>query len=162
LLVLAGGLTGGFLGRTMSRNRGSVIVGMALGALAGAAGDYMSALRQHRPSTAESAVCEMAGYLCQHLSEEVTAYLSGLSETETVRAWAEGYVSPAPEERFRLEVAYEAARCLVPDCGDEMTRSWFFGMNPLLQDTAPAYVLRNWSRESWATVLTAAQEFAEI
>lgn len=139
-------------------------MGAALGALAGAAGDYMSAQRQfreHRQLT-DPAVCEMAEYLCEHLSEEVTAYLSGLSETKTVRAWAEGEISPAPEERFRLEVAYWAARCLVPDCGDEMTRSWFFGMNPSLEDTAPAYVLRNWNRGSWANVLTAAQEFAEI
>jgi hypothetical protein len=125
----------------------------------------MSALRQlreHRRAAVEPAVCEMVGYLCKHLSEEVTAYLSGLSETKTVRAWVEGDVSPAPEELFRLEVAYEATRCLVPDCGDDMTRSWFFGMNRSLQDTAPAYVLRNWNRESWSGVLTAAQEFAEI
>lgn len=164
LLALAGGLTGALLGGVLSRNRSSMLVGGTLGVLAGAAGDYMNALRQHRDHRpfAEPAVCEMAGYLCEHLTEEVTAYLSGLNETGTVRAWVEGYVVPAPEERVRLEVAYAAARCLVPDCGDEMTRSWFFGMNPSLQDTAPAYVLRNWSRESWATVVTAAQEFAEI
>lgn len=167
LLVLAGGLTGGLLGRTMSRNRGSVIVGMALGALAGAAGDYMSALRQHRAlrqqATDEAAVSEMAGYLCQHLSEEVTAYLSGLSETETVRAWARrGTLVPDPEQLSRLEVAYGAALCLVPVCKDEMTRTWFFGMNRSLREKAPAYVLRHWSSAERAAVLSAAQQFAEI
>jgi len=164
-LVLAGSLTGGLLGGAVSRNRGSIAVGVALGALAGAAGDYMNALRQlreHRQATADPAICEMVGYLCEHLSEEVTAYLSGLSETKTVRAWAEGDVSPAPEERFRLEVAYEAARCLVPGCGDDMTRSWFFGMNRSLRETAPAYVLRNSSREDQELVLSAARQFAEI
>lgn len=122
----------------------------------------MSVLRQHRQAIAESAVSEMAGYLCQHLSEEVTAYLSGLNETETVRAWTRGALVPDPEQLSRLEVAYGAALCLVPVCKDEMTRTWFFGMNRSLREKAPAYVLRHWSSEERAAVLSAAQQFAEI
>lgn len=105
---------------------------------------------------------QVTSYLGRHLGESVTAYLSGVDDPALARAWAQGAAVPAPEQWERLQAAYESAVCLVDECGDEMTRSWFFGMNNSLRDTAPAYVLRHWSREDWASVVEAAQEFAEI
>lgn len=105
---------------------------------------------------------EIAAYLCRHLGEGVTAYLSGVDDPALARGWAQGGTLPAPEQWERLQAAHEAALCLVEDCGDDMTRSWFFGMNSSLRETAPAYVLRHWSRKDWASVVEAAQEFAEI
>lgn len=107
-------------------------------------------------------VPEMVDYLCEHLSPEVTSYLSGLDEPDTVRAWARGNVLPNPKEASRLEVAYKATQCLVRVCGDEMTRTWFFGMNRTLQNRAPAYALRHWSPGDRIFVLSAAEQFAEI
>ena len=107
-------------------------------------------------------ISEITSYLADHLGPEVTAYLSGRDSSEVVQAWTQGRVTPDPKERARLEVAFKATQCLVAVCGDEMTRSWFFGMNEALRDTAPAYVLRHGSREDWAIVLSAAQQFAEI
>jgi hypothetical protein len=107
-------------------------------------------------------VREMAEYLCGHLSPEVTAYLSGLDEPDTVQAWAQGQIQPSAEEKSRLEVAYRASQRLVQACGDDMARTWFFGTNRALRNTAPAYVLRHWSRKERASVLSAAQQFAEI
>jgi hypothetical protein len=107
-------------------------------------------------------VPEITRYLSDLLGESVTAYLSGLDGTNMVRAWSRGFAEPSPDQLERLRVAYEAAQCLVVECGEAMTRSWFFGTNPSLHDTAPAYVLRHWEPRSWESVLSAAQEFAEL
>jgi hypothetical protein len=43
-----------------------------------------------------------------------------------------------------------------------MTRTWFFGTNRSLRNTAPAYVLRYWPCHERDAVFPAAQQFAEI
>jgi hypothetical protein len=155
LLMVAGCLAGGLLGGVMSRSRGSVAFGLALGALGGAVGDYMLKLKRDCSSQ------ELAQFLGERLGEDVTAYLSGIENPEIVRAWALGQEQPSPEEMSRLRVAYEATRCLSDVYGDVTIRSWFFGMNPWLEDCAPAYVLRHLNGETRDLVLSAAQEFAE-
>jgi hypothetical protein len=157
LLMVAGCLAGGLLGGVVSRSRGSVAFGLALGALGGAVGDYMVNLQRNEWSHGR----KLAEFLGEHLGEDVTAYLSGIEDPEMVRAWALGQAQPGPEEMSRLLVAYEATQCLSEILGDVMIRSWFFGMNPLLQDRAPAYILRYLEGEERHLVLSAAQEFAE-
>lgn len=156
LLMVAGCLAGGLLGGVVSRSRGSVAFGLALGALGGAVGDYMVNLQRNEWSHRK-----LVEFLGEHLGEDVTAYLSGIEDPETVRAWAQGQVQPSPDEMSRLVIAYEATQCLSDVCGDTMIRSWFFGMNPMLEDRAPAYVLRHLKGEDLEIVLSAAQEFAE-
>lgn len=154
---MAGCLAGGLLGRVVSRSHGSVAFGLALGALGGAVGDYMVNLQRNEWSNGR----KLAEFLGEHLGEDVTAYLSGIEDPEMVRAWALGHAQPGPEEMSRLRVAYEATRCLSDVYGDVTIRSWFFGMNPWLEDCAPAYVLRHLNGETRDLVLSAAQEFAE-
>jgi hypothetical protein len=107
-------------------------------------------------------ISDVAEYLCVHLGDDVTAYISGIEDPELVHAWAQGSRVPGAEERARLEAAFEASKRLVPVCGDRMTRSWFFGTNRALGNTAPAYVLRYRNQEDRASVISAAQVFAEI
>lgn len=104
---------------------------------------------------------EVLGYLQEHLGPEVTAYLSGADSLALVERWTEGTAQPQASHEVRLRPAYEAARYVVEAYGDETARQWFFGMNPSLQDTAPAYVLRHGPPEQWEVVVPAAMEFVE-
>lgn len=104
---------------------------------------------------------EVLIYLQEHLGSDVTAYLSGADSPNLVERWAEGTVRPQASHELRLRPAYEAARYVVEAYDDETARQWFFGMNPSLQDTAPAYVLRHGSPEQWDVVVPAAMEFVE-
>lgn len=113
-----------------------------------------------KPTGAE--IPEIVGYLAEHLSPQVTAYLSGIEDPRLVMQWAAGEARPAPLSRSRLCSAYEATRHIVDAYGDETAQMWFFGTNPVLGDEAPAYVLRHGeSPEDWRFVIPAAQEFAE-
>ena len=45
----------------------------------------------------------------------------------------------------------------------ETAQSWFSGMNPWLDDEAPAYVLRHSNEaDAWESVVEAAEEFVEF
>lgn len=104
-----------------------------------------------RRRAAERPGVEELGYLQAHLGPEATAYLSG----PDAQAAEDLEVS-------RLRTAYEAVRYVVEAYDDETAAAWFFGMNPALEDKAPAYVLRHGdSPEQWSSVLPAAMEFVE-
>jgi hypothetical protein len=100
-------------------------------------------------------------YLQEHLGSEMTAYVSGADNPTLVSKWVDGTARPQPSHEVRLRPAYEAARYVVEAYGDETARQWFFGINPSLQDTAPAYVLRHGPPAQWEVVVPAALEFVE-
>ena len=107
-------------------------------------------------------ISHLARFLQDHLGQRMTAYLSGIRDPKMVGQWAAGKVQPRPLPSFRLRSAYQAARYLVDAYGDETARAWFFGMNPSLDDEAPAYVLRHGSTpDDWRYVVAAAKEFVE-
>jgi hypothetical protein len=104
---------------------------------------------------------EVLFYLRDHLGSEVTAYLSGADSPDLFARWVEGGAQPQADHEQRLRPAYEAARSIVQAYDDETARQWFGGMNPSLEDTAPAYVLRHGSPKQWGSVVSAAMEFVE-
>jgi hypothetical protein len=107
-----------------------------------------------RRRTVERPGTEALGYLKKHLGQAATTYLCECDALE----------SPASQdlEESRLVAAYEAVRPVVEAYDDETAVAWFFGMNPSLQDRAPAYVLRHGSGpEQWRSVAPAAMEFVE-
>ncbi len=112
-------------------------------------------------SEVEEALSEVLIYLQEHLGSEMTAYLSGAESPDVVQQWSKGTAQPQPTHEIRLRPAYTAARYVVDAYGDETARQWFFGRNPSLHDTAPAYVLRHGPPEKWAVVVPAAMEFVE-
>lgn len=107
----------------------------------------------------EGSLPRVAEYLEAHLGGAVTAYLSGLADARAVTLCASNELAPGPLVRSRLLQAYEATRILVNAYDDETARSWFFGMNPHLDDEAPAYVLRHGNvPKDWQLIVPAAHE----
>jgi len=89
------------------------------------------------------AVSRIARYLQDHLGQKITAYLSGLDNAKTVGLWISEESEPRDPAKTRLRYAYQAARLLIEAYDDETAKAWFFGCNLLLDDEAPAYLLRH-------------------
>ena len=103
---------------------------------------------------------EATAYLKAHLGSVVTAYLAGFADVEAVTRCAAGKIHPEHPEASRLLLAYEATQLLVKAYGDEAAQSWFVGMNPHLDESAPAYVLHHGKNaDDWQFVVPAAREF---
>lgn len=85
----------------------------------------------------------IASYLHNQLGQKITAYLSGVDHAKTVGLWISGKVEPRNLPKTRLRYAYQATRLLTEAYDAETAKAWFFSSNMLLDDEAPAYVLRH-------------------
>ena len=74
---------------------------------------------------------------------KLVAYIGHVSNTRSVREWADGERAPGAEVIQRLRVAYYVAGLLYEREGKATVQSWFQGMNPQLDDSAPARLLRD-------------------
>lgn len=120
--------------------------------------DILTDLGSEKPD-----VSVLASYLIEHLGADLTAYLAGVDEPDQVERWASGEADPDPLPLGRIQSGYAAAGYLVRAYDGETAQSWFSGMNPWLDDEAPAYVLRNTHEpEIWESVVEAAEEFVEF
>lgn len=108
----------------------------------------------HRQAMIAS-VSEMAAYLQRLLGQQVTAVIAGVKDARAVGQWARGERGPHPEAARRLRAAFQIAQLLSQVDGPGVVGAWFVGMNPLLDDEAPAVAL---AREP-ARVLDAARYF---
>lgn len=88
-------------------------------------------------------VAVVAGYLQEHLGQQLTAFLSGVSDPKTVGRWAGGKIQPPFAREVRLRSAYDAARLIVEQAGEDTARAWFLGTSPYLDHTAPSVVLHD-------------------
>lgn len=95
----------------------------------------------HRKSV-ESPSAEMAAHLEDALGRKLVAYITGVSDPKAVGRWANGERSPSAENEKRLQAAYYIFWLLARGEGPHTIRAWFAGMNPLLDDEAPATVIR--------------------
>jgi hypothetical protein len=89
------------------------------------------------------------------LGQRLVAVIAGVSDAKAVGKWARGQRSPHPDAEERLRNAYQIAQLLLERESAETVRAWFIGMNPDLDDHAPALVLR----EDPVHVLQAARSF---
>ncbi|UUW88694.1 hypothetical protein [Pimelobacter simplex] len=106
---------------------------------------------------------ELVQRLCDLLGTKLVAYLSSVADTRTVRAWADFAADSAPPDELieRLRVAYQAATLLSENDTASVIQAWFQGRNPLLDDIAPARVLRDGEvGVGGANVMVAARAFA--
>ena len=85
---------------------------------------------------------EVVDALRQLIGARLVAYIAGVKETRAVREWAAGARSPSPAAMPRLRAAYHAAGMLRQKDSAAVVQAWFQGMNPQLDDAAPARVLR--------------------
>src|SRR5947209_6584483 len=104
----------------------------------------MRAVAQARPELAahqralrlvpKDAVRELVGIL----GGKLTAYVANVGETRAVRMWAEGDRDPQPDKLLRIREALVIALTLCDHDEATVVQAWFQGLNPQLDDRAPA------------------------
>jgi hypothetical protein len=78
-----------------------------------------------------------------------------------VRQWADASRAPSAEVLNRLRMAYRIASLLREKDSPSVVQAWFQGMNPRLDDVAPARLLREGNLEQVGpSILAAARAFA--
>jgi len=66
-----------------------------------------------------------------------------VKETRAVHEWAKGIRDPKdPELEKRLRLVLRIAYLIAEHDRPEVAQAWFQGLNPQLDDRAPAYLLR--------------------
>jgi hypothetical protein len=95
------------------------------------------------------------------LGPKLVAYIVGVTETRTVRQWAEGVREPKDDNtEKRLRLAAQLARLIAAHDNGAVAQAWFQGLNPQLGDRSPARLLREGEvAEVGPKLLTAARAF---
>ena len=110
--------------------------------------------KAHRAAT-EASVADIAAFLSESLGRILTAHISGVGP-KTVDRWIKGD-QPRGEAEQRLRLAYQIFQLIQETDSPHTARAWFIGLNPQLDDTAPAQAL---SEGRQREVLVAAKSFA--
>lgn len=119
-------------------------------------------LRAYEASV-RSDVTELVSELRELLGAKLVAYLGSVSETRAVRQWADGDRKPPAAVVRRLRLAYQVAGLLAERDQPRVIQAWFQGMNPQLDDWAPARMIREGSPDDVGTrILAAARAFAAV
>jgi hypothetical protein len=84
---------------------------------------------------------QLATFLQDLFGQKLTALLAGVGDPKAVGQWARGERAPHPAAEQRLRRAYQVAALLLRADSAPTVRAWFTGMNPQLDDRAPALVL---------------------
>ncbi len=95
------------------------------------------------------------------LGARLVAYIAGVTETRAVQEWAKGVRDPKdPELERRLRLVLQIAYLVAEHDSREVAQAWFQGLNPQLDDRAPAQLLREGEiAEVGREVLAAARAF---
>lgn len=89
------------------------------------------------------------------LGQRLVAVIAGVSDVKAVGKWARGERTPHPEAERQLRDAFHITQLLMQHESAETVRAWFMGMNPDLDDQAPALMLGEHPQE----VLLTARNF---
>jgi hypothetical protein len=108
----------------------------------------------HRRAT-RLGVPSIVGSLQDVLGQRLVAVSAGVRDAKAVGKWARGERVPHPDAEQRLRHAYQIVQLLLERESAETVRAWFVGMNPELDDQAPALVLA----DDAVRVLQAARAF---
>jgi hypothetical protein len=106
---------------------------------------------------------ELVERLRDLLGAKLVAYLGSVVETRAVRQWADADDgrTPSTDVVNRLRMAYRIAALLREKDSAAVVQTWFQGMNPRLDDVAPARLLREGDLDQVGPeVLAAARAFA--
>jgi hypothetical protein len=106
---------------------------------------------------------EIVSGLRELLGARLVAYIAHVSSTRPVGEWANGTQEPSAETLGRLRAAYSIATLLREREAASTVQSWFQGMNPQLNDQAPARLLRDQAiKVTGPEVMAAARSFAYV
>ena len=128
----------------------------------------MSAITAERANAVEDdavklSIAEIAGYLQEHISQRMAAYMVDLVDSRQIGRYARGEHEPTPPVQRRLREGYKVVRLLVEAYDDSTARSWLFGTNTRLDDHAPIEVLQHATdTQTFIDVLRAARQFASV
>ena len=86
-------------------------------------------------------VASLVRSLQEVLGQRLVAVIAGVSDAKAVGKWARGERTPHPEAEARLRCAFQVVQLLIQRESSETVCAWFVGMNPNLDDRAPALVL---------------------
>jgi hypothetical protein len=95
---------------------------------------HAHAMRASLPEVVESLRSILGARLC--------AYIGAVKETRAVNEWAEGVRDPSERTQRGLRLALQIAQAIDEVDGPDVTRAWFQGLNPQLDDRSPARLLR--------------------
>lgn len=102
---------------------------------------------------------DVAKELVEALGPTLVATLAGVRDRKLPNKWAQaGGPTPRDESQSRLKTAHRVFRSLAAQEDAYIARSWFIGLNPLLEETSPIVAL-NEGRER--EVIEAARAFME-
>lgn len=118
----------------------------------------ISAKQAHERAT-RTQLAQVASDLEAELGQALVAFMTGVSDRKTVGRWARGERRPRREAEERLRCAYQVWQILRADEDADTTRSWFFGMNPELDDEAPARAI---ARGDFRGAIAAARDFGRL
>lgn len=124
--------------------------------------DPRPGLRAHQDSITLS-FPELVSHLRDNLGVRLVAYIGGVKSARQVSTWADGAGEPGEADQERLRHAFHAASLLRERYDATTVQSWFKGINPTLNDEAPAQLLREGDPATGPrAVIAAAKAFAYI
>jgi RNA polymerase sigma factor (sigma-70 family) len=89
----------------------------------------------------QPSVAEISSYLQNALGPRLTALSVGVSDAREIVSWASGDLQPDADIAQRLHNVYAIVQLLLQVETPQAVRAWFLGMNPELDDRAPALML---------------------
>lgn len=101
---------------------------------------------------------EMARFLQELVGQRMTALMVGISNPKAVGQWARGPREPQGDTIQHLRDAYQVAYLLRECVPPQVVQNWLMGMNPDLEDTAPALHIADRPQD----VLRAAKAFVTV
>ncbi len=91
----------------------------------------------------EVPVSELARSLQDLLTRQLTTQVAGVKDGKTITRWVNGEITEIRnfEVEQRLRTAYEIAQILLVSEDPATVKTWFIGLNPLLEDVSPVEAL---------------------
>lgn len=87
-------------------------------------------------------VKDIARYLQEAFGQKLVAYMAGVADPKRVGLWAQGSQLPRDEAERHLRAAFQIFHLILAQDSAHVTRAWFIGMNPQLDDDSPAEAIR--------------------
>lgn len=117
-------------------------------------------LEAHRFATTTPTPALVA-FLREMLTPRLVAFIAGVTETRATRQWAESEREIGSTKREqRLRAAAHVTRLITETFDARTAQAWMQGMDPMLDDRSPAWVLRHASEDAErAAVLASARRF---